>query len=372
MIGKAYHYGLEQYWLSVLDHKDNPEIIILNQEDVTKHAVDFLKDEIRANQAMGIGDLADDKGIKLETLKELIDLAEIEEEDSPDKIDALAKLKKKKIDLDDIRAARRKYIDWGKTGNPKDAEESVKQAVANYFNELPNYNPLFTEQAETVDFVDIEGRPMPIPLKGVVDLIAEDEDGEIIVVDHKAVYKHADPETDKAQYELQAGAYFFIAQALTGRIPKAMIFDEVVKTAPSAGTGLLQKQLRELCDKHGIDWATGNNGKYMTNDLMKEALIEVGELEKPQARKPIVINYTEKPDVVNAFLKIYKLVVNRIGIMSLYDIPLEFLPNPFAMYSGEQSWADFKAELDNEKTWKDTVAAKKENEDFINKEELDF
>ena len=151
-----------------------------------------------------------------------------------------------------------------------------------------------------------------------------------------------------------------------------MIFDEVVKTAPSAGVGLLQPELRKLCEKHNIDWATGNNGKYMTNDLMKEALVKVGEIEKPQARKPIVIDYTERPDVVNAFIKIYKLVVNRIGIMSLYDIPLEFLPNPFAMYSGEQSWQDFKAELNNDRTWKDAVADIKASEDFINNEEFSF
>lgn len=73
---------------------------------------------------------------------------------------------------------------------------------------------------------------MPMPLKGKMDLIIRDENGKIVIIDHKTA-KFFTENPEKAQYELQAGAYFFLAWAVTGERPSKMVFDEVIKSEQS-------------------------------------------------------------------------------------------------------------------------------------------
>lgn len=51
---------------------------------------------------------------------------------------------------------------------------------------------------------------MPVPLKVKIDMIAEDEEGNIVIVDHKTTSSGYEKEaTDIApDFDLQAGAYF--------------------------------------------------------------------------------------------------------------------------------------------------------------------
>lgn len=145
-----------------------------------------------------------------------------------------------------------------------------------------------------------------------------------------------------------------------------MVFDEVKKGKQTFGKFLksdLQKMMQEnseVSDKHP-NWEKNLNVAELQKILVEEKIIE-GD---PVFNR-VVIDFEENPEIVTAFITIYKVVLNRLAIMSLYDVPLEFLPNPFADYSGEESWVRFKETLDDSKTWKDTVKQISE----ANKEEI--
>jgi len=120
---------------------------------------------------------------------------------------------------------------------------------------------------------------------------------------------------------MQAGAYFFIAQAITGKIPSKMIFDEVLKSDAKVvwkedpTRKLLQKDLKELADANGIEYE-----KYVKNAELIEMLLNADVLEYTKTRQPYVIDYKANPTVIDAFLNVYKAVLNRLAIISLYEI----------------------------------------------------
>ena len=75
------------------------------------------------------------------------------------------RLTKKEVSPEEIESAKNEFIQWGKTGNYEDCVADIKKAVKNYFDFMPNYTPLHIEANETVEFLDMEGTQMPLPLK---------------------------------------------------------------------------------------------------------------------------------------------------------------------------------------------------------------
>jgi len=79
-----------------------------------------------------------------------------------------------------------------------------------YFSNPPKYKPLYTDIDDVIEFTDFSAEDMPVPLKVKIDMIAEDEEGNIVIVDHKTTSAGYEKEaTDTApDFDLQAGAYF--------------------------------------------------------------------------------------------------------------------------------------------------------------------
>jgi len=381
LIGKAVHSALEKYWTIL---KEDGEL--LDCETVKNIWLSSLIILVSEAQKMWLIDFANKEAIKIAqkiNTSEAFALMTPEElkttpEFKKDQIKAEYEIKviketilKKVNDFEMLQEAENKYIKWGKTWSLEDCEDKVCLAIQNYFDNLPNYTPLYIEYKETIDFIDMEGQEMPLPIKWVIDLIAEDENGDIVIVDHKIVSGFSDPEEDSAAFEMQAGAYFFIAQAITWKIPKKMIFDEVLKadaklvliTDPTRK--LLQADLRALCDENNIE-----RGKYDKNIDLQEKLLNAGILEYTPTRQPFVVDYTEKPEVIDAFLNIYKAVINILSIQALYDIPLSFLPNPFDQLTGKDSWKDYKETMEIWTNWKQAAADRKN--EVIPPDDLDF
>ncbi len=393
MIWKAFHAGLDYYYSS-----------LINGDALNMPVVDFAKrnlfEEIRANENLGLTELVAEKLNKkqqaewaslkpkdFEAIKDEID-SQIEGEENKIYSELekfllihndienreIELLKSFKITDEEIKEAKSRYIDWGKTQNPLTSQIDVETVVKNYFDNIPNYKEvLYSEIKETVEICDLEGEVLPLPLKWALDLIVRDAEGKICIVDHKGVSFFADLEKGKAQYELQAGAYFFIAWAITGERPQKMIFDETLKGEAKVqckedpSRKLLQADLKELADANGIEYE-----KYVKNAELIEMLLAAWVLEYTKTLKPVVIDYDETPEIITAFLEIYKIVLNRLWIMAIMDVPFEFLPNPFADFSWEESWKDFKWGLDNSRSWKDLMQEKEESEikEEINEIEL--
>jgi len=92
-----------------------------------------------------------------------------------------------------------------------------------------------------------------------------------------------------------------------------MIFDETLKgdakvvCKEDPTRKLLQADLKELADVNGIEYE-----KYVKNAELIEMLLTAGVLEYTKTLKPIIIDYDETPEIITAFLEIYKIVLNRL------------------------------------------------------------
>ena len=381
MIWKAVHVALEYYWREYQESG-----VLTTYEEIEKIALSNLAILKAEGEKMGLLKLAEKKHTiipkKIDTTRafahlpaeQLEVLTEIEKEEikAEFEIYEICDRLEKEATPEELQEAKNKFIKWGKTGSYNDCIKSVKTAVKNYFDNMPNYTPLYTEKKETVEFSDMEGNEMPLPLKGVIDLIAEDENGELVIVDHKIVASYSDPELDNAAFEIQAGAYFFITQAITGKIPSKMIFDEILKSDAKVvwkedpTRKLLQKDLKELADASGIEYK-----KNVKNAELIEMLLKAEVLEYTKTRQPYVIDYKVSPTVIDAFLNIYKAVLNRLAIISLYEVWYNFLPNPFDRMTGQESREDYKQTMEIGKNWQDASKETKKVDELI-PDELDF
>ena len=78
-------------------------------------------------------------------------------------------------------------IKWTKTVNETDAFDMLFTAVSNYYDNISDTETICTEIVETVQFTDFDGNIMPLPLKGIIDRIQKDKDGNEWLVDYKIV-----------------------------------------------------------------------------------------------------------------------------------------------------------------------------------------
>lgn len=240
-------------------------------------------------------------------------------------------------------------IEWSKTITQEKAIEQMDTAVVNYLSDPDSNNwiPRSVEISETVLFSDFEGDVMPVPLKGILDMIAVDSEGREGIVDYKIVTMFSDPVLGSPSYEIQAAVLYFVYQGLRGKAPDFAVFEEVKKSesgyvlASDPTHKLLQADLRELCETHGLGWE-----KFEKNDQLKDKLAFAKVLIKEPSVNRIVYRFEERKDILRNFLEIYRRVVNRLGISALFSVPYEELPNPFDMMSGKDSWKDFVEVLD--------------------------
>lgn len=197
-------------------------------------------------------------------------------------------------------------VDFGKTGSVEKSLKIVSQALEFYRADCPTYNPIAIEKKVTAECWDLDGELLPIPLKVVYDLVSVNEAKEVEIIDHKLVSVYHSVEEGSAAFELQAGASFFTAWHHFGAQPKRMIFDQVKKSKNSDGS--------------------------------------------PQ-RKPYIIEFFDtagRPHPCLArFIEVYRRVVMELAGLPLIDEngAMRFIPNPFDMLGGEESWKDFCNEL---------------------------
>lgn len=270
-----------------------------------------------------------------------------DEPDEPVDIDTVKHIARKAMEWQIEK--ERENIDWGKKMTPLKLREEIGQAIDNYYTDLPQYEWLWAEMKDTVNWLDSNWELMPIPLKWVLDLAARLE-WEDIIVDHKVVYKFIS-DAEKWQYDLQAWFFYILYQQITGRTPKKMIFDQIPYSTPEPGKWLLQWDLRALCDENWLWWE-----KYETNAKLKEKLLQHWLIEPPVYREPYIIDYEESPHVVQVAIETYKRIVNHIWVMALYDVPLWFLPNPFDRLTWPDSWENYKIEVMNDVNRREAVA----------------
>lgn len=126
-----------------------------------------------------------------------------------------------------------------------------------------------------------------------------------------------------------------------------MVYYEVLKKETKPGAGMKKPELEALCNEHKIELERTKTGKVKdTMATMIEKLVAQDILKASNPINKIVIDFEEEPEIIQAFIDIYKEVLNR-SYHYFIGKTLKFLPNPRADFTGLESWRDFVYESSN-------------------------
>ncbi|AVT83647.1 hypothetical protein RPYSC3_47870 [Rhodopseudomonas palustris] len=190
-------------------------------------------------------------------------------------------------------------IEWMKTiPNRANLDERYAFAYYTYIKEMGydvTKQTLLLCEKKLKHRVSVNGRLLPIPLVAKPDLVFE-EDGEIVIDDHKFVAKWSNEDTIDGAKLIQAAVAYFVVAAELGRAPTKMRFHEmkIVKNE--------DKTLRQV--------------------------------------KTFVINYAELPLLFDFFFRFYDDITNA---MLGHQV---FVPNIHAIFDKEVSLLAYIHRLD--------------------------
>lgn len=90
--------------------------------------------------------------------------------------------------------------------------------------------------------VEVNGKVLPVPLKGSADLVYRDHKDRLIIRDHKFTSRYSDPEAIDGAKLIQAAFNYFLVAAETGETPYSMVYAEFKITPNKDGS----PQMREF------------------------------------------------------------------------------------------------------------------------------
>jgi hypothetical protein len=176
-----------------------------------------------------------------------------------------------------------------------EGKQLARSMVDHYFetygpNPIAPYKYLFAELPFRIPFKQLWTDSLEVWLVGTIDGVAEDEFGNILVVERKTAGQKPDTKWLKTDHQL--AGYTYALQVLTGQPVAGVLYDGLIKRLPKMPrvlqSGLLSQEWidttatayeRALVSHHGEDWRTQ-------------------ELRMAQGRLP-----TPLPDVYDPFLE---------------------------------------------------------------------
>lgn len=345
-IGKSCHHGIELFYGDIDNielYQKDPAFVV---EKITKFAQDYAKEEYiaknqkpenfwKSNIMIDFGGyedlrkLVDEYKAQADAIKGITDETALV--DANKELEAIGKKITKAIEKAKEKDAKLdNFINWGATGSIDKIMEGIQAGLKNWFAivypKVQNWKLIATEYNRTLDVADLQWEILDLPLKVIIDAVFEDENGDLIIVDWKFKSQLSDDESIKPDYDMQWCTYFFGGMSALDKVPTKAIFIEIQPSEPKCPT-MYQPELRELCGKHNIDWEKGNNGKWMTNPMMQEALMEAWVIELQPVVYEYAIDFTEKPYLLEMWSVFYRQTIKRL--VQLLVEEQEFLPNIF-------------------------------------------
>lgn len=339
IIGKSCHHGIELFYgdpKNISLFETDSKLVI---EKITKRAKDYAKsDYISKNKkpddfwtakkmiAYGwfteIVKLVDQyEKLKKEIFEtpadQVVDETKVSDLESLENTikETIEKAKKKDEKLDD-------FINYGKTWSIESIMEGIERGIKNWFDwvypKVKNWTLIGSELERKMDVLDLNGEPLTLPIKFIIDAIYEDENDDLIIVDWKFKSELSNDTSVKPEYDMQGSTYCFGTNTAFDRMPIKALFIEIMpKESKCAIT--LQADLRKACGDCWIDREKGNNGKWMTNPMMTQALIEKWAVELKPVVYEYVVDFIQKHYLLDIWLIFYNQTVKR-----LYQLVVEW------------------------------------------------
>lgn len=192
------------------------------------------------------------------------------------------------------------FIEWTTAiPNRTVLEEKYSKCFFGYMKEFPKkeIKTLWFAEKMLKHKVNLDGKTLPIPLKGSADLVYEDHKGRIVIWDHKFTSVYSKKDEIDAPKLVQAVFNFLLVYAETGIAPYKMVF-----------------------------------GEYKTSD----------NRDKSNQMMPFEIVFKDTPLMFELFYRLYEDITDM-----LMGTRQAFLPNLTAMYDKEVSIMAYIHNLDD-------------------------
>jgi hypothetical protein len=192
------------------------------------------------------------------------------------------------------------FIEWTTAiPNRTTLEEKYSKCFFGYMKEFPKkeIKAIWFAEKMLKHKVNLDGKTLPIPLKGSADLVYEDQKGRIVIWDHKFTSVYSKKDEIDAPKLVQAVFNFLLVYAETGIAPYKMVFAE-----------------------------------YKTSD----------NRDKSSQMMPFEIIFKDTPLMFELFYRLYEDITDM-----LMGIRQPFLPNLTAMYDKEVSIISYIHNLDD-------------------------
>ena len=99
--------------------------------------------------------------------------------------------------------------------------------------------------------VEVDGKVLPVPLKGSADLVYRDLKDRLIIRDHKFTSKFSDPEAIDGAKLIQAAFNYFLVAAETGEKPYSMVYAEF-KITPNQDKSPQIREFEIVFEEHPL------------------------------------------------------------------------------------------------------------------------
>lgn len=241
-------------------------------------------------------------------------------------IDIDAAIERAFIEIDDTIQTGR--IEWWASGSEEKCKSETEKTLRWYLEELPRYRPIETECWWVFDLSEFG---LLLPLKLFVDLVAYDENNDLVIVDHKTTTKWREkkPWQIYPDYDMQWWAYHMYVEQKFWKKAKKMIFDQVLKWTMRFPSTMRKADYIKLCEELDL-WMS----PWETIGSMKERLMAANAIKR-------LIPY-EIDDIQRArdtFITIANQVITDVFFKLQNDLP--FNPNFFSWENGQESYLDW-------------------------------
>lgn len=177
--------------------------------------------------------------------------------------------------------------------------------------------------------IEVDGKVLPVPLKGAADLVYRDYKDRLVMRDHKITSRYSDPEAIDGAKLIQAAVNYFLVAAETGEKPYSMIYAEF-KITPNADGSPQMREFEIVFEEHPLifeffyryyydvtDALLGNQvfvpNVYAMYDKEVSILAYIHRLDQDEAREKAF-----KKDKVNNITDFLKKRIQKDGAMKKY------------------------------------------------------
>lgn len=153
--------------------------------------------------------------------------------------------------------------------------------------------------------VEVNGKVLPVPLKGSADLVYRDHKDRLIIRDHKFTSRYSDPEAIDGAKLIQAAFNYFLVAAETGEVPYSMVYAEF-KIVPNKDGSPQMREFEIVFGEHPLVFEFFYRYYYDVTDALLGKQVFVPNVYAMYDKEVSILAYIHRLDEDEAREKAFK------------------------------------------------------------------